>query len=373
VSEKVWLVRGMMDSAGLIDRSALRSVSGIEGGSLEVNLALVPPGTPLVRLSVTLPTTTSTKPISLRLPLTTTMTTQHLLEQLTTELVLPRCTADLVAPSPGQRGRGKSRRTLSHSSSLGGVGSSEDFKSARTRPEDAVWWTVTLRDGGETRKIDTSDVLLEELRECSASAWLEVALDEEWLFEKARPGAKGEFETTLPKSALDGDEEEDDEEHRSTTLKATPSKSTTTLPDEPRSAPDSPTPATSFRVGPGSSRLSGLFHGWADAHKHPAPPPSPQSAITQPETSTVSAAGYFDQPRPRPIEVTERLRRDGRPMSVSGPVGDMAPDGGLTAGRRSSFAGEREVEQSPGDLSEADNVDPHEWESFLVCPSTTTT
>ncbi|RSH89418.1 hypothetical protein EHS25_001967 [Saitozyma podzolica] len=43
----------------------------------------------------------------------------------------------------------------------------------------------------------------------------------------------------------------------------------------------------------------------------------------------------------------------------------MAPDGGLTAGRRSSFAGEREVEQSPGDLSEADNVDPHEWESFL--------
>lgn len=359
-----------MDSEGLIGRSALHSVSGIERGSLEVNLALVPPGTPLVRLSVTLPTTTSSRPISLRLPLTTSMTTQDVLEQLTAELGLPRFTADLVAPSPGQRGRGKSRRTLSHSSSFGGVGSTDASKSARARLEDAVRWTVTLRDGGEIRKIDMGNVLLEVLRECSASAWLEVALDEEWLFEKARPGARDELETTPPESALDGDEEEDDEEHRSNTLKATPSKPTMALPDEPRSAPDSPTPA-SFGVGPGSSRLSGLFHGWADAHKHPAPPSSPQSAITQPETSTVSAAGYFDQPRPRPIEVTERLRRDGRPMSVSGPVGDMAQDGGLATGRRSSLAGEREreVEQSLGDLSEADNVDPLEWESFLVCPS----
>jgi hypothetical protein len=338
--------------------------SDVEGGSLEMDLALVTPGTPLVRLSVTLPTTTSTKPISLHLPLTTSMTTHDLLEQLTAELGLPRSTADLVAPSPGQRGRGKSRRTLSHSSSLGGVGLSVESKSARARLEDAVGWTVTLRNGGELRKIDMNAVLLEELRDCPPTAWVEVALDEEWLFEKARPGAKEELETTLPKSSPDGDE--DDEEHRSNTLKATPSKATTALPDEPRGAPGSLTPA-SFGVGPGSSRLSGLFHGWADAHKHPAPPSSPQSAITQPETSTVSATGYFDQPRPRPVEVTERLRRDGRPMSVSGPVGDMAHDGGLAAGRRGSFAGEREVGESPGDSRAEDDVDPHDWESFLVC------
>lgn len=118
------------------------------------------------------------------------------------------------------------------------------------------------------------------------------------------------------------------------------------------------TPSTPLRAqATGPARLSGLFHGWLDAHQHPAPPPSPQLTLVSTERGhDAEAEGHL-------VDDAREVEIGGRRLSVSSPIGQVKGSLILDAERRQS----QETTRSLSDQEEPDfEIDRREWERFLV-------
>ena len=297
---------------------------------------LIPPRTPLLSVQVALPTTTSTLPIHLRIPLSPSTTVIDVLNTLRAELGLPTSTSDLV----GNRSRGdKSRsRARSNASSI----SSGSGSNAGRDPSHDIQWKVAFRSSG--RSLSLEETVMESLQTEEEGA-IVVEMDESWLMEKVKP-----HQSTSPPT-------NDSEEEESDTLKA--SNSAGAIISFPPPA-DNNTSVPSFHGGTSSStRLSGLFHGWLDSIQHPVPPPSPQLSVASGHVnvrSSLNGLGLQDALKgegpPRPLLTTTRHRR---PASISGPM--ASPSIVPTPTLRSDDS---------TTSTTVEVIDEEEWEGFLV-------
>lgn len=298
---------------------------------------LIPPCTPVLAIQIFLPTTTSSLPIRIGVPLAPLTTAFEVLDILRADLGLPTSTSNLV----GYRGRGgKSRsRSRSHVSSIfSGAGSD-----AGADANDEIQWKVALGSIGEVMSLE--EVVMEKLKG-KGDMTLVVGMDEGWLLEKAKP------ELSSTETPIATEEEESD------TLKASNSAGAAISPRPI----DTASPLPSFHDGASSStRLSGLFHGWLESNQHPAPPPSPQLSI---------ASGHVVVRSPlNGLALQDALKEEGpwrpvlttaahnRPHSVSGQV------------RSPSSADSPELKTTATVNSPTvEAIDEEEWEGFLVRP-----
>jgi hypothetical protein len=218
----------------------------------------------LIPYSVVIPTSTSSRPIQLRIPVTGVTTVADSLAILRRDLGLPVSTLDLVGP--GSRSKG--------SRSMNSPGEADT----------AIKWAIRL-DNSTGIRLNMGDLILDS--RVGSSSTIHVSIDEDWLFETTPSHINPQTTTPcdrIPEEEDDqgnmvseGDEQEEDKED---TLKAqSPRKRTTMILDETATPPHSS----------GQARLSGLFNAWVDTNAHPAPPPTPQLTLVGSDATTALA------------------------------------------------------------------------------------
>ncbi|KAK4684327.1 hypothetical protein P7C73_g5857, partial [Tremellales sp. Uapishka_1] len=279
---------------------------------------LLPSNTPKVSVILTLPTTTASNPLTVNLPITRSTTVSSLLDRLQLELGLPRSTSDLLG---GGNSASRSRSGSRSSKRWSGV-------DAGPKADDDVRWKVSLVD-----VVRMGDLVWH----CTSNGRdhvFKIELDDSWLYEKARLPSGTTLSDELG-SQVHQKDLSDELVEGDNTLKA--STSTPIMA--------SPAPSMTQQSTPNMNRLSGLFHGWLDTNKHPAPPPSPQ-------LSTIMTSPVFNLGSPNP---GDRRRRTGRTLSVSGPL-EADKDGGTV---------DRQTRASTGDDTAEVDIAPGEWNQFL--------
>lgn len=189
--------------------------------------------------------------------------------------------------------------------------------------DDPIQWKVTVTDSTGSPDLDMGMTVVDALNGFEGST-LHVAMDESWLLETTRPSSSARELPTTPKQAEADQVEKDD------TLKA--STSAPTLPLDEKTRDQDPFPAVPTAH---SHRLSGLFQGWLESNKNPAPPPSPQLSMVNGMAGT----------RPTLENITSPISGSG-----SGAVPLLG-----TPGRSFDDKMESGVE-----------IDEEEWERFLV-------
>ncbi|WVQ93958.1 hypothetical protein IAU59_001036 [Kwoniella sp. CBS 9459] len=218
---------------------------------------LVKPHTPLLSVSIALSTSSSTRPLSTRIPIyDQDITVADVLNLLRTEFGLPEVSDDLLGPGSLRRTTSRSR-----SSSL----AQADVSGSMTGRADTVRWKAQA--GHRILQLDEN--VLESLRGVE-NRMVKISWDDEWLFERRPPLSLPLPDGSQPDRQT---EEEEEEEERKSTLKASNSQpSLATLAEYEK------TPSPS-RVPKSESRLSNLFHAWAESNAHPAPPSTPQLEV----------------------------------------------------------------------------------------------
>ena len=287
-------------------------------------------------MRITLPTTTSSTPVSLSLPVSSTSTIFDVLETLRGDLGLTVSTSDLVGNrSRGERSRSRAR---SHVSSV----FSETGSDTGQAKGDDIQWKVARLTTGET--IELNQPVIEVLQDTDAEV-LTVEMDESWLLEKVGAGSQPSSNAEPPAGEDEGD-----------TLKA--SNSASGLVAVSGTGTTSPVP--SFHGGTSSStRLSGLFHGWLDSNQHPAPPPSPQLSIVSGQAAVrtpLNGLALHKALKGEDVNPVLAHARHSRPLSMSGPFSGPS-------GLKSPTAKASDAIQSPTAM---DVIDEDEWEGFLA-------
>ncbi|WVW81462.1 hypothetical protein I302_103456 [Kwoniella bestiolae CBS 10118] len=254
---------------------------------------LIKPHTPVVAISITLPTTTSTRPLQ-----TTVLLDQHtsfidVISTFQRELGLPKVSDDLLGPSSIRKLTSRSR-----SSSL--VNPSD----AKMRAEDSVKWRF---------RVGPKEVMLEERVVESLTgqetAIIEMSLDEEWLFEKR--DEVGEEATT------------NEDESPKSTLKASTSQpqgifgfvADSIAPDRPRHTP--------------SHSLSELFTSGQSTSQLPLSPPTTIDGLPNGSIS--------DDIRHHDTGLSRVTSRDGKPVNIPRPLAMIESDQALDEERRRSL------------------------------------
>ncbi|OCF44305.1 hypothetical protein I317_01923, partial [Kwoniella heveanensis CBS 569] len=207
---------------------------------------LVKPRTPLLSISIALPTTNSARPLICRAPVSEQSVFTDVLSALDTELGLPKISDDLLGPELTRRTTSRSRSSslFQNDPSVNNVGQNV-----------FVHWKIQV---GE-RLLRLNEDILEALRGMEDKT-VQISLDEDWLFEKRPP-----VSPTIEQGSSSLEEED-----RKSTLKAS-----TSQPLMAALAEDQKTPSPSC-IPKSDSRLSNLFHAWAESNAHPAPPSTPQ-------------------------------------------------------------------------------------------------
>lgn len=241
---------------------------------------LLSPNDTLIPFQVVLPTSTSSRPITLRLPIRPGTTLADVLATLKKELGLPSSPLDLVGSAPRSGASGSRSRSRSGS---------------RSGPVDAeIRWAVTLGFGG--RRLDLKDKMLDVVSAKGAGdVVMCVGMDEDWLFEVAPDHAKSRVDSTTVRVMEEVVEET--EEEKDDTLKAISgavNQVTTTPGSKSSKGKDATTPSSPPGSAGNQARLSGLFHAWADTNQHPVPPSTPQLTLVSSET-TSSLAEHLHQ------------------------------------------------------------------------------
>ena len=223
-----------------------------------------------------IPTSTSIRPLSLRLPVHESTTIGECLAQLHRELGLPISTRDLVGP--GSRSKG----------------------STSSGADTAIQWAVRLGSlDGERVALDKRimDIATRGLA-------MHISIDEGWLYEMTPSHSRS------PSMARQNDTSEvhyqDEEEEKEDTLKAASPKRRTAILADKVTSPQKP----------GQARLSNLFHAWVDTNQHPAPPSTPQRTLVGGEATDVLAAVLHEGMEDRLALSPEREH-----VSASTPIG----------------------------------------------------
>ena len=202
-------------------------------------LELLAPDTPLLRVSVQLPTTTSALPVISTLPLDSRATLSAFLARLRKELGLPSTTADIiVAPSThGDKARARSNsRAVALSATRSGDEEDGDIR-----------WKAWTDEEGRQIRLHEDEPVMQQLRDSNARL-LHVAMDEDWLFEKT-PSKKRRPRLKHATQASDSEDAQDDTLRASTSVTAIASPAD--IANGPASPLSSPTPATA-RPAPAS-------------------------------------------------------------------------------------------------------------------------
>ena len=289
------------------------------------------------------------------------MTVPDLLESLRSDLGLPTSTSDLVSSKSVRKSASTRARSKPN------VGSEWSHFGSNLAQETGreIIWEITIDSPAGRRSLGPG-TLMDEMRGVEASK-ISVKMDQGWLLERARPlnmapamtQSQGSQLEDLVRDAIENGEEQ-------VQGVRTPERSTfsPSLPD--RSITDRPS-RTPYRTSPSpSNRLSGLFHGWLDSNNHPAPPPTLQLSTVNGVARLRSNSDFLNDAPPAVIKVVEQIerrRRDGRTMSISGPVDDIFPR------RRADVKGLKGSLTSMRNPVEGDEeafVDEAEWERFLV-------
>ncbi|WVQ76867.1 hypothetical protein IAR50_006541 [Cryptococcus sp. DSM 104548] len=141
------------------------------------DFTLVQPHTPIINLSVTIPTSSSLDPLSARLPISVSSIFSETLSDLERTLGLPRSTADLLSQTvPGKISKS---RTGSYVEQIT-AGSIDDH----------LQWQVSVENAGSNKRAPPGANVFDSLKDME-NPIIHLSLDEDWLLNGSSESAEG--------------------------------------------------------------------------------------------------------------------------------------------------------------------------------------